>query len=89
MAPWLKQSRMALFLSAAALVPSALLAILLKGAAALAKYSEAGVGIAERPSEAIEFYLYFFMMAYLILLERRIRELETEGSRAKAKAAKT
>ena len=88
-APWLRQNRMALFLPAAALVPSALLAILFKGAAALAKYSAVGVGIAGRPSEAVEFYLYFFMMAYLIVFERRIRELETEGSRAKAKATKT
>ncbi|HET7211506.1 MAG TPA: hypothetical protein VFI85_07170 [Methyloceanibacter sp.] len=87
--PWLRQSRMALFLPAAALVPAALLAVLFKGAAALAKYSEAGVTVAARPSEAVEFYLYFFMMAYLIIFERRIRELEIEGSRTKAKAKKT
>lgn len=80
---------MALFLPATALVPAALLAVLFKGAAALAKYSEAGVTVAARPSEAVEFYLYFFMMAYLIIFERRIRELEIEGSRTKAKAKKT
>jgi hypothetical protein len=44
------------------------------------------VGVAARPSEAIEVYLYFFMMAYLIVFERRISELETEGSRATVKA---
>lgn len=42
-------------------------------------------GVAARPSEAVEFYLYFFMMAYLIVFERRIHALETEGSKAEAK----
>jgi hypothetical protein len=40
------------------------------------------LGVAARPSEAVEFYLYFFIMAYLIVFERRIAALETEGSRA-------
>jgi hypothetical protein len=77
---------MALFLPAAALVPAALLAVLFKGAEMLAKYHGAGLGVAARPSEAVELYFYFFMMAYLIVFERRIRELETEGARTKAKA---
>jgi hypothetical protein len=44
-----------------------------------------GFGVAARPSEAVEFYLYFFMMGYLIVFERRIAALEREGSTAKAK----
>jgi hypothetical protein len=84
-APWLRQSRLALFLLAAALVPAALLAVTFKGAEMLAKYHGAGLGVAARPSEAVE-YFYFFMMAYLIVFERRIGELETEGARTKARA---
>jgi len=84
-APWLRQSRMALFLPAAALVPAALLAVAFKGAGTLAQYVAANV--AARPSEAVEVFLYFFMMAYLIVFERRIRELATEGPGAKTKKA--
>jgi hypothetical protein len=84
-APWLRQSRLALFLPAAALLPTALLAHLFKIAAMLGKHHEMDFGVAARPSEAVEFYLYFFMMAYLIVFERRIAALETEGSKAKAK----
>ena len=29
-----------------------------------------------RPSETVETYLYFFILAYLIVYARRIRELE-------------
>ena len=70
-APRFRQSRMALFLPAAALVPAALFAVFFKGAGTLA--------MAARPSEAAEFYLYFFMVAYLIVFERRIREIERES----------
>ena len=31
-----------------------------------------------RPSETIELYLYFFILAYLIVFTRRIREIKTE-----------
>ncbi len=37
-----------------------------------------------RPSETVEFYLYFFILAYLILFERRIHELETDDVGANA-----
>ena len=30
----------------------------------------------QRPSETIELYLYFFILAYLIIFARRIREIE-------------
>jgi hypothetical protein len=84
-APWLRQSRMSLFLPPAALVPPAALAALFKVASMLAKHYGASLGLAARPSEAVEFYLYFFVMAYLIVFERRIHALETEGSKAEAK----
>ena len=73
--PSLRQSRMALFLPAAALVPAALFAALFKGSDLLAKYQDVPVGLAARPSEVTEFYLYFFMLAYLIVFERRVRAL--------------
>ena len=37
--------------------------------------------ILHRPSETIETYLYFFILAYLIVYARRIKELEVaEGA---------
>ena len=39
----------------------------------------------ERPSESIEFYLYFFILAYLIVFSRRIGELETDQAGASSK----
>jgi hypothetical protein len=52
-APWLRQSRLALFLPAAALLPAALLPLLFKIAAMLGKHHEMGFGVAARPSEAV------------------------------------
>jgi hypothetical protein len=89
-APWLRQSRLALFLPAAALLPTALFASLFKLAGRLGDYDLMSFGVAARVSEAVEFYLYFFIMTYLIVFERRITALETEGSRANTKTrAKT
>lgn len=84
-APWLRQSRVALFLPAAALLPTALFASLFKLAGLLGEHDAMGFGVAARPSEAVELYLYFFIMAYLIVFERRIAALETEASKAKSK----
>jgi hypothetical protein len=84
-APWLRQSRLALFLPAAALVPTALFASLFTLANGLGEHQAISFGVAARPSEVVEFYLYFFIMAYLIVLERRIAALETEGQRPKPK----
>ena len=59
------------------------------------KGAEMFAKVAARPSEAAEFYLYFFMVAYLIVFERRIRELAAEtasattNAKAKTKMAKT
>jgi hypothetical protein len=89
-APWLRQSRLALFLPAAALLPTALFASLFKLVDRLGEHDVISFSVAARSSEAVEFYLYFFIMAYLIVFERRIAALETEGSRAKSKTgAKT
>jgi hypothetical protein len=84
-APWLRKSRLALFLPAAALLPAALFASLFKLPDVLGEYQAMSFGVAARPSEAVEFYLYFFIVAYLIVFERRIAALESEGLRPKAK----
>jgi hypothetical protein len=83
-APWLRKSRLALFLPAAALLPTALFASLFKLPDVLGEYRAMSFGVAARPSEAVEFYLYFFIVAYLIVFERRIAALESEGPRPKA-----
>lgn len=76
--PRLRHSRLALFLPSTALVPTALFALFFQLGDLLAK-SEGIGSVAARPSEAVEFYLYFFILAYLIVFERRIRALETAG----------
>jgi hypothetical protein len=81
--PRWRQSRIALFLPAAALVPTALFALFFKAAGTLGKYHVSALSVAGRPSEATEFYLYFFIFAYLLIFERRIRELETDEARSK------
>ena len=63
-APWLGKSRLAVFLPAAALLPTALFASLFKLAGLLGEYSIMSLGVAARPSEAVKFYLDFFIMAY-------------------------
>ncbi|MEX2166359.1 MAG: hypothetical protein WD852_04980 [Methyloceanibacter sp.] len=81
LAPRWRASRIALFLPSAILVPAALGVVLFKLVELLAKTQT--VQLAGRPSEAVEFYLYFFILAYLIVFERRISEMETDeaGSR--------
>jgi len=79
--PRLRQSRLALFLPSAAFVPIALLALFFKLAGMPAKLGVIGA-VAGRPSEAVEFYLYFFIFAYLAVFERRIHALETEEAAA-------
>ena len=76
-----RASRFALFLPSAIIVPAALGVVLFKLVELLAKTKT--VQLAGRPSEAVEFYLYFFILAYLIVFERRISEMETDeaGSR--------
>lgn len=78
--PWLRACRASLFLPADALVPTALGAFLFK---LLDRAQQLGLvdTILQRPSETIETYLYFFILAYLIVYARRIKELEVaEGA---------
>jgi hypothetical protein len=76
--PELRASRFALFLPAAALVPIALLALCFK-LLDEARARELLVAY-ERPSESTELYLFFFILAYLIVYTRRIGELEADQS---------
>ena len=78
-APWLRAFRMSLFLPPAALVPTALGAVLFK---LIDRLHQGGYStLVMRPSETIETYLYFFILAYLIVFARRIKELEAaEGA---------
>ena len=59
-------------------VPIALFALFFKLAGTLTKYGLAAP-VAARPSEAVEFYMYFFIFAYLIVVERRILALAAES----------
>ena len=68
--PWLRACRASLFLPAAALVPTAFGALIFKVVDRLQ------LGLISRPSETIETYLYFFILAYLIVFARRIKQLE-------------
>jgi disulfide bond formation protein DsbB len=77
--PRIRANRLSLFLPAAALIPTAVAALGIKLADLLGQKGYAGE-LMQRPSEAIEIYLYFFILAFLIVLERRIRELETEDA---------
>jgi hypothetical protein len=40
----------------------------------------------QRPSETIELNLYFFILAYLMIFDRRISEIETDGTSVTTKA---
>ena len=77
--PRLRQSRVALFLPSAVLVPTALFMLGFKIDGTAVEMQRHELLMAARPSEAVEFYLYFFIFAYLIIFERRIREIETAG----------
>ena len=64
-------------------MPTALLALIFKVDTSLAKHVGESY-TAARASEAIEFYLYFFMFAYLAIFERRIGALEAENATTKS-----
>lgn len=73
--PWLRRGRLSLFLPAAAIVPTALGAMLFKLSGML--QNVAGLpALVFRPSEAAETYYYLFILIYLIVFARRIREIE-------------
>jgi hypothetical protein len=62
--PRVRSNRLSLFLPASALLPTAIIAMSFK------------LELVHRPSEAVELYLYFFILGYLIVYARRIGELE-------------
>lgn len=77
----LRACRISVFLPPPALVPTSIGAIGFKLVDHLQNNGYL-TGVLHRPSETIETYLYFFILAYLIVFARRIKELEVaEGVR--------
>ena len=68
-------NRLSLFLPAAAQIPTAIIALGTKAADMLSHKGYVDE-LLQRPIETIELYLYFFILAYLIVFARRIREIE-------------
>ncbi len=86
--PGLRACRVSLFLPPPALVPTSLGAAVFK---LLDRVQQSGhlTDLLLRPSETIETYLYFFILAYLIVFARRIKELEVaEGALPKQLTAR-
>jgi hypothetical protein len=73
--PWLRACRASLFLPANAMVPLAIGAMFFKVVDRLEQGHHVGK-LLDRPSETIETYVYVFIVAYLVIYARRIRELE-------------
>jgi len=73
--PWVRANRVSLFLPAAALIPAALGVVIFKVLDRI-QQSQIVPTLLQRPSETIEFYLYFFIFAYLLIYARRVKELE-------------
>jgi hypothetical protein len=75
--PWVRANRFSLFLPAAALVPTALGVVFFL---IVDKLQQTGSfpHLLQRPAETVETYLYFFILAYLLLFARRIKELEVD-----------
>ena len=75
--PAIRANRLSLFIPADALVPTAIGMIIFKALDIL--YERGVVGeVVGRGSETVETYLYFFILAYLIVFARRIGALENE-----------
>jgi hypothetical protein len=75
--PRVRANRLSLFFPAAAVVPTAVAVMAFKLYDVL--YQKQVVGeLIQRPSETVELYLYFFLLAYLIIYTRRIHALEAE-----------
>ena len=80
--PWLRACRVSLFLSATALLPTAMGAMFFK---LVDRIQQSGAAkLLDRPSETIETYLYVFIITYLGVYARRIRQLKTDGVHAAA-----
>ena len=79
---WLRAHRVSLFLPATALLPTAMGALFFK---LVDRIQQSGAAkLLDRPSETIETYLYVFIIAYLVVYARRIRQLKTGGVHAAA-----
>jgi hypothetical protein len=78
--PRARSNRLSLFLPASALLPTAVIAMGFKLAGIISQ-KESIPELVHRPSEAVEFYLYFFILGYLIIFTLRIRELEIQEAR--------
>ncbi len=72
-----RSNRWSLFLPADAMVPTAICAVLFKASDVMLQNFQ--VSLVPRPSEAIEFFLYLFILYYLIIFARRIKELQREA----------
>jgi hypothetical protein len=77
--PRVRANRLSLFLPPAALVPTAIAVFAFKYLD-VAQQKGYLPTLVQRPSEAVELFLYFFIFAYLVIFERRIREIEQERS---------
>lgn len=75
--PAIRTNRWSLFIPPDAIVPIALGAVLFKATGALQKTFQVP-SLVMRPSEATEIFLYLFLLFFLIMLTRRIAELERE-----------
>jgi hypothetical protein len=76
--PAIRANRWSLFIPPSAVVPTALGAVLFKATDAVQK--KLGIpSLVMRPSEATEIFIYMFLLFYLIMLTRRITELEREA----------
>ena len=77
--PAVRRNRWSLFLPADAMVPVALGVVLFKLSALLQDLAWI-VSPVQRPSEATESFLYLFILFYLIILARRMAELDAPGA---------
>jgi hypothetical protein len=76
--PDIRTNRRSLFIPPAAIVPTVICAIIFKSTDAIQK--QLGIpSLVLRPSEATEIFIYLFLLFYLIMLTRRITELEREA----------
>lgn len=75
--PAIRRNRWSLFFPAGAMVPVALCAALYKATSTLLNLEIPS--LVARPSEALELFLYLFLLFYLIIFTRRIGELERES----------
>lgn len=76
--PEIRTNRWSLFIPPIAIAPTVICAIIFKGTDALQK-KFAIPSLVMRPSEATEIFIYTFLLIYLILLTRRVIELEREA----------